>query len=114
MVREMNIQDFDLKSKMNDQLECLGYIDLTTNKKEDLRKLIILDVFPLKSKRDGSVWGYALQVRSIGNGKHNRWTVRSRYFDKKPVKKLDVIEVPKSGWHEERGYLYLDCYDYVI
>lgn len=114
MVREMNIQDFDLKSKMNDQLECLGYIDLTTNKKEDLRKLIILDVFPLKSKRDGSVWGYALQVRSIGSGKHNRWTVRSWYFDKKPVKKLDVIEVPKSGWHEERGYLYLDCYDYVI
>lgn len=113
-VREMNIQDFDLKSKMNDQLECLGYIDLTTNKKEDLRKLIILDVFPLKSKRDGNVWGYALQVRSIGSGKHNRWTVRSRYFDKKPVKKLDVIEVPKSGWHEERGYLYLDCYDYVI
>ena len=114
MVREMNIQDFDLKSKMNDQLECLGYIDLTTNKKEDLRKLIILDVFPLKSKRDGNVWGYAIQVRSIGSGKHNRWTVRSRYFDKKPVKKLDVIEVPKSGWHEERGYLYLDCYDYVI
>lgn len=114
MVREMSIQDFDLRSKMNDQLECLGYIDLTTNKKEDLRKLIILDVFPLKSKRDGSIWGYALQVRSIGSGKHNRWTVRSRYFDKKPVKKLDVIEVPKSGWHEERGYLYLDCYDYVI
>ena len=113
-VREMNIQDFDLKSKMNDQLECLGYIDLTTNKKEDLRKLIILDVFPLKSKRDGNVWGYALQVRSIDSGKHNRWTVRSRYFDKKPVKKLDVIEVPKSGWHEEKGYLYLDCYDYVI
>ncbi len=114
MVREMNIQDFDLRSKMNDQLECLGYIDLTTNKKEDLRKLIILDVFPLKSKRDGNIWGYALQVRSIGSGKHNRWMVRSRYFDKKPVKKLDVIEVPKSGWHEERGYLYLDCYDYVI
>lgn len=34
MVRDMHIQDFDLKSKMQIQLENLGYIDLTTNKKK--------------------------------------------------------------------------------
>lgn len=113
MVREMNIQDFDLRSKMNDQLEYLGYINRTANK-NDLRKLIILDVSPLKSKRDGKIWGYALQAQSIGSGRRNHWTVQSRDFDKKPVKKFDVIEVPKLGWHEKRGYLYLDCYDYII
>ena len=38
VVRDMHIPDFDLKSKMQDQMENLGYIDLTTDKKEDRRK----------------------------------------------------------------------------
>mgnify|MGYP006920258483 CR=1 FL=1 len=69
MVRDMHIQDFDLKSKMQIQLENLGYIDLTTNKKEDQRKLVILDIYPLRSKKTKEIWAYALQVRSIGTGK---------------------------------------------
>ena len=69
MVRDMHIPDFDLKSKMQIQLENLGYIDLTTNRKEDQRKLIVMDIYPLKSKENGNIWAYALQVRSIGTGK---------------------------------------------
>lgn len=114
MVKAMNIQDFDLKSKMQIQLENLGYIDLTTNKKEDQRKLIVMDIFPLKSKKDNSIWGYALQVRSIGTGKTNRWTIYSELFDKKPLKRFDTIYVPSNGWGKRRGYLYLYQYDYVI
>lgn len=114
MVRAINISDFDLKSKMQNQLENLGYIDLTTNKKEDQRKLIVMDVFPLSSKKDKSIWGYALRVRSIGTGKINRWTVYSELYDRKPLKRFDIIQVPSNGWGRRRGYLYLYQYDYVI
>lgn len=114
MVRDMHIPDFDLKSKMQIQLENLGYIDLTTNKKEDQRKLIIMDIYPLKSKATGNIWAYALQVRSIGTGKTNRWTIYSELFDRKPLKRFDTIQVPADGWGRRRGYLYLYQYDYVI
>ena len=114
MIRALNISDFDLKSKMQNQLENLGYIDLTTNKKEDQRKLIVMDVFPLSSKKDKSIWGYALQVRSIGTGKINRWTVYSDLYNRKPLKRFDIIQVPTNGWGRRRGYLYLYQYDYVI
>ena len=112
VVRDMHIQDFDLKNKMQNQLENLGYIDLTTQKKADRRKLIIMDVFPLKSKKDGSVWGYALQTRSIGSGKTARLTVRSRIFDRKPLKRYDTIFA--SDLQQERSYWYLIGYDYVL
>lgn len=113
VVRDMHIPDFDLKSKMQDQMENLGYIDLTTDKKEDRRKLIILEVFPLKSKASKEIWGYALQTRSIGSGKTSRLTVRSRLFEKRPLKRLDVIYA--SDVRQERsGYWYLIGYDYVI
>ena len=114
MVRDMHIPDFDLKSKMQIQLENLGYIDLTTNKKEDQRKLIVMDIYPLKSKASDNIWAYALQVRSIGTGKTNRWTIYSELYDRKPLKRFDTIQVPADGWGRRRGYLYLYQYDYVI
>lgn len=113
VIRDMHIQDFDLKCKMQDQMENLGYIDLTTDKKEDRRKLIIMEVFPLKSKANKEIWGYALQTRSIGSGKTSRLTVRSRLFDKKPLKRLDVIYATDVR-QEHSGYWYLIGYDYVI
>ena len=113
VVRDMHISDFDLKCKMQDQLENLGYIDLTTNKKEDRRKLIILDVFPLKSKVNKEIWGYALQTRSIGSGKLSRLTVRSRLYDKKPIKRFDIVYA-SDVLQERSGYWYLIDYNYVV
>lgn len=113
LVRDMHIPDFDLRSKMQDQLENLGYVDLTTNKKEDRRKLLVLEVYPLRSKTTKDIWGYALQTRSIGSGKTSRLTVRSRLYDKKPINRFDVIYA--SDVRQERsGYWYLIGYDYVV
>lgn len=114
VVRNLHLEDFDLKSKMQDQLESLGYIDLTTGKEADRRKLIIMDVFPMKSKRDGAVWGYALTTRSIGSGKMSRLTVRESTFKKKPIKRFDVILVEKGGVYKNKaGFWYLDGYNLV-
>lgn len=114
MVKDMHLEDFSLKEKMQTQLENLGYIDLTTNKKEDQRKLLILDVYPLRSNKTNSIWAYALQVRSIGTGKTNRWTIYSDLYDRKPIKQFDTIFVPKGRWGEQRGYLYLYDYEYIV
>ena len=98
---------------MEFQLENLGYIDLTTNNKLDQRKLVILDVYPIRSKKTGEVWSYGVQVRSVGTGKTNRWTIYAETFKRKPLQKLDVIYVPANGWGKRREYLYLFDYSYV-
>ncbi len=114
-VRNMHIQDFDLKNKMQIQLENLGYIDLTTNKKRRPAEADHLGYLPAAEQEDKKeIWAYALQVRSIGTGKTNRWTIYSELYDRKPLQRYDTIYVPMNGWGERRGYLYLYNYDYVI
>lgn len=43
-VKSLNLPDVDLKNKIQTQLELMGYIDLTTKKPEDRRKLLIKPV----------------------------------------------------------------------
>jgi len=112
-VKGLHLEDFDFKSKMQDQLENLGYVDLTTGDEKDRRKLIIMDVYPLRSKKDNSIWGYAIQTRSIGSGKTARLTLRASNFKKQPLKKLDVIAA-KSVEKNKAGFWYLNDYDLVI
>lgn len=85
MVRDMHIQDFDLKSKMQIQLENLGYIDLTTNKKEDQRKLVILDIYSLRSKKTKEIWltpcrcGRLAREKQIGGQSTQNSTIANRF-----------------------------------
>ena len=112
-IRDLHIHDFDYKSKMQNQLENMGYIDLTTNKPEDRRKLMIMDIRPLIGKEDKQIWGYALWTRSIGSGKTARLTLRANIYDQQPVAKHDVIlatDVSKNY----KGYWYLNAFGYVI
>lgn len=113
-IKALSLPDIPAKTKIQNQLEILGYIDLITNKKEDQRKLIIMDLYPLRSKKTNNIWAYALQAKSIGTGKTNRWTIYSELFDRKPLKRFDIIQVPADGWGRQRDYLYLYQYDYVI
>lgn len=89
-----------------------GYIDLTTNKKEDRRKLLITDVFPLSSKKDNTIWGYAVQTRSIGSGKMARLTIRSHTFTKTPIKRFDIV-FAKELEKNRSGYWYLLDYELI-
>lgn len=102
--------DTDYKSKIQFQLEYLGYADMVSGKEEDRQKLIILDMFPLKGKQSGEVWAYALTTRSVGSGKVARITVRKWKFDARPFGKLDMIychSCPK----DKKGYFNLEAYD---
>ena len=112
VIKSLHLPDLDLKCKIQNQIELMGYIDLTTNKKEDRRKLLITDVFPLSSKKDNMIWGYAVQTRSVGSGKASRLTIRSSVYAKAPIKRFDIIYA-KELEKNRSGYWYLLDYDLI-
>jgi DNA polymerase-3 subunit alpha len=101
-----NISDYNLKQKIDYQIEYLGFINLTTDKEEDKRKLLISDVKPLLSKNSGKTWAYAAECTSIGSGKKSRLTIWSKTFDKTPLEKYDTIYA-KNVEKNDKGYWYL-------
>lgn len=111
-ILSLGLEDVNYRVKMQNQLDILGYIELTTNKEEDRRKLIITDCVPLKGKNGGDIWGYAVFTRSIGSGKTARLTLRARQFNAKPIKQSDIIYAKNVA--KERDYWYLYDYDMVI
>lgn len=111
-ILSLGLEDVNYRVKMQNQLDVLGYIELTTNKEEDRRKLIITDCVPLKGKNGGDVWGYAVFTRSIGSGKTARLTLRARQFNARPIKKSDIIYAKNVA--KERDYWYLYDYEMVV
>lgn len=109
-IKSLNLSDVDLRVKIQTQLELMGYIDLTTKRPEDRRKLLITDVYPLSNKEKGEIWGYAIQTRSIGSGKSARLTVRSAVYSKCPIKRFDIIHANDLSKNRS-GYWYLNSYE---
>lgn len=109
-IMQMGLHDLDDKLKMAAQKEYLGYIDLTTGKEEDRRKLLIEKVVPLK-KDSEKPWGYAVFAKSIGSGKSSRLTVRAKVYDNKPLQALNIIYAETVNKNKS-GYWYL--WDYQI
>lgn len=112
-IKSQHIKDLSYRLKCANQQEILGYIDLTTNKEEDRRKLLITKVVPLISKDNGNPWGYALFTKSVGSGKTNRLTLKSKLYNNKPVKAMDIIYAKRVDKNNS-GYWYLWDYDYII
>jgi DNA polymerase-3 subunit alpha len=110
-IKSLNIPDLSFKLKCANQQEVLGYIDLTTNKEEDRRKLYVNKVVPLKSKNSDSIWGYALFTKSVGSGKTSRLTVKAKVYDIEPIKAGDIVYAKLVG-KNMAGYWYL--FDYYI
>lgn len=113
MVRDLHLQDFTMKEKMLDQKDLLGYVDLTTGKPEDRRRLLVMDVIPLRGKTSGIPWAYAIQTRSIGTGKSSRLTVRAQLCRRRPIQKSDIIYA-QSLHKEKSGYWYLDEFRFEL
>lgn len=111
-IKSLNLEDVSFKVKIANQMDILGYVDLTTNKVEDRRKLLVTDLAPLKGK-DGNPWAYAVFTRSIGTGKTARLTLRAKQYSSKPFKKSDIIYAENLK-KEKSGYWYLYDYDYVV
>lgn len=111
-IRNLNLPDLDLKVKIQNSMDLLGYIGVRTGKPEDRCHLIIGDVMPQRSKQTGDIWGYRIGAQSIGSGKSARLTVRANVFDKQPIGKGDIIRhQPRDLRQNDKGYWTL--YNYV-
>lgn len=101
-VKSLKLSDLDVKLKIADQQEFLGYIS-ATGKEEDRPKLLVQDIFPVKRKKDGVQFGYSFICQSIGSGIQNRFTVLNPTYQKcGEVKKNDIIYC--LNYHTDNGY----------
>lgn len=108
-----NFEEMSYSERMENQQDILGYIELTTNKPEDLKKVLVLDVVPLKSKfakNEDEVWAYKVETRSIGSGKSASLNVYANNYKRfGELKKYDIIYVGTIK-KNDKGYWYM--YDY--
>ena len=112
-IRDLNLADVSVRVKMANQMDVLGYIDLTTNHPEDRRKLLIMDIVPLKSKDNNTPWAYAVFTKSVGTGKSARLTLRASVYNAKPIRQSDIIYATSIA-KENSGYWYLYQYDLLL
>lgn len=109
-----HLPDIPFKTKIQNQIDILGYVDLTTGKPEDIRVIFVLDIYPLITK--GKHWGYAVYAKSLGSGKTARLTCKVETFKNNEFEKNDVLSIQKKGdvSKNNSGYWYLNRYDRVI
>lgn len=105
VLQSLNIKDFSIKEKIATQKEYLGYISLKTDKKEDIHKLYIVDMIPLKVKkgnRAGQIWARILKTHSIGRGKNGEMMILENDYQRQyQFQKEDVIEFDVSGFKKD-------------
>lgn len=104
-------EDFSLIEKIGFQQEYLGYVDTITNKEKDRRKLVVLDMKPIKSRKKNNVWAYSCNTMSLGSGKIATVTIGSYDYDKTPIKPHSIIYARKL--EKKNGYWWVVSYDIV-
>ena len=108
-ILSLGISDLDLKTKIQNSIDVLGYVDVATGKPEDRKRLLITELAPLTDARSGSIWSYRVSTRSLGSGKNARVSIRADLFDKHPIKAGDIIYV-NDLYKNNKGYWYLSDY----
>lgn len=109
-VRAKKMPDVAIKTQVQNSVQILGYCDVVTGCSEDRRRLIILDIMPLKNQQSkGDVWGYRVSTRSLGSGKRARLTLKAETFAAHPISEGDIIYA-NDVYLNDKGYWYLTKY----
>ena len=91
-VKALKIPDMELKEKVQNQQEYLGYIS-NTGREEDRKSLLIKDIFPLNRKKDNVQFGYSIITQSLGSGVQARFTILNDTYEKcGKIKKGSLIK----------------------
>lgn len=112
-VFSLQLEELPYRVKAANQNEILGYVDMTTQKEEDRRKLYLLDVRPLIGKWNaGKPWKYIFHCKSVGSGKVSQLSVTPYRYNNTITKALkgDII-LAKHVHKNEKGYWELDDYE---
>lgn len=105
---ENETEDYDIKTKMQNSQNVLGYINVITNKEVDKRRLLVTDCVAINGYGD-NIWAYRVGTRSLGSGKTARLTVKADIYKKQQFKPGDVIYASEV-WKNKQGYWYLQGY----
>ena len=107
-IRKSNVPDLTLKVKIQNSIDYLGYVGIQTGRPEDRRKLLIMDVFPMRGQ-DGVPWGYRINTQSLGTGKQSSLTIPARLYNGQQVAKGDIVYADNC-YKNPKGYWYLNSY----
>lgn len=107
-VMAIKMPDLDDITKVKNFYDIMGYIGYISDKEDDKHKLYVMDVRPLQRRKDKRIFGYAVDTKSIGNGKESSVTIYNKNYERQPIKKGDIILFING--HGKRPYYILDAY----
>lgn len=110
-VKRAKMPDLNDITKVRNFVDVMGYVGYVSGREEDRPKLYVLDIYPLKRKRDKAQFGYSVITKSIGSGIESRFTVFNRVFSKEPIKKDDIILC--KGYDRDGQYFTMTEYDKI-
>ena len=110
-IKSLHLPDYSLIAKTKYFASVMGYSGYTTGKDEDMKKLYVKDIYPLKRKSDGKQFGYSVITQSVGSGKEARFTVFNREYNYLPITKGDIIRL--IDWTRDKG-MYFTLRSYSI
>lgn len=110
-IRKAHMDDLDMKVKIQNCVDILGYCDIRTGKEEDRRRLLVTEVFPLKT--NGALWAYRLATKSLGSGKTARVTVEADLYNRRPINEGDIIYAAEL-YKNKAGYWYISDYSIEV
>lgn len=112
-VKESSMPDIDLKVRVQNVVEAMGYMGYVTGAQEDRAKLYVQSVYALKRKKDGKQFGYSVVTKSIGSGKESRMSIMNRDLDgSTPPKAGDIIQC--LGWRRDGAYFQITSYKTIL
>lgn len=113
---EASICDSDsdnIRESMEDQLKYMGFINLTTNNRKDIHRLIITDEpRPIYWNGSDKPFTYVMSAKSICTGKSSSLNVKPYVYEANKISKMDIIDVDKLS-KDSRGYWYLWKYSKI-
>lgn len=110
-IRNARMNDLEMRVKIQNSLDILGYCDVQTGREEDRRKLLITELFPLKT--NGVLWAYRLSTKSLGSGKTARVTVKADIYNRRPINKGDIVYAAEL-YKNNAGYWYISNYSIEV
>lgn len=102
LIHNLHMSDLDLKTKLMNFNDIMGYFGYSTGRQEDMRKLYVTSKYPIKRKKDGKICGYNITTRSLGSGKEAKFSVFNNVYSRDPFEQNDIIYI--TDWESEPKY----------
>lgn len=105
-IKSLSLGDADIKTKIQNQMDYMGYIGIKTDKLEDRPRIIVLSIRVLKSAKTNKPWAISIDGQSIGSAKRANYTIRYSLYEKEQFNKCDIIRI-KDWERDKRGYYWI-------